>query len=158
MKVYERKLKIEIITVIVTIAYFFMLRDDNTLVENIIILSLFTTWVFFAFAYHLWDLKRRNLTLNRWFKSLSERCGKGKVNVGPIYKLFKFSAIAFSVLIILLLIMLIVIGLSGKVKIEDLIINAVTMISFWIASLECMSFLLAAILRVNKKVSKSNPV
>lgn len=151
MKAYERKLKIEILTFMVTISYFFMIRDDNTILESSVLLGLFTVWTLFALGYHIWDFKSRGLSFKTWSSAFKKKCKSGQSDISRVYKYFKVIAIVFSVLVLLLAITILVIGIFEKARVVDLSIVVISIIIGLIASLECLAFLIACFARINQK-------
>ncbi len=57
MKSYERKLKIEIITILVMIDYILMIRRASSDIEESVLAGIALLWTIFALGYHIWDLK-----------------------------------------------------------------------------------------------------
>ena len=98
MKSYERKLKIEIITILVMIDYILMIRRASSEIEESVLAGIALLWTIFALGYHIWDLKKRGLTLTDGIKSFTDRI-KGLKYFSRIYtKMFKYGT---SIIIIL---------------------------------------------------------
>ncbi|NGT79725.1 hypothetical protein, partial [Clostridium perfringens] len=90
MKSYERKLKIEIITILVMIDYILMIRRANSDIEELVLAGIALLWTTFALGYHIWDLKKRGLTFTDGIKSFIDRIKRLKYFSRIYTKMFKY--------------------------------------------------------------------
>lgn len=149
MKKYERKLKIEIITIFVMIDYLLMYRRASSNLESFILLGIALSWILFALGYHIWDIKSRKLTLKGWFHSFIERFKKIEGN--KIYlKLWKYSTILQVILGVLLVLITVGAYVIMKAPIVEYILTLGVLTTVLLGSAESFAFVMAGILRASE--------
>lgn len=149
MKKYERKLKIEIITIFVMIDYLLMYRRASSNLESFILLGIALSWILFALGYHIWDIKSRKLTLKGWFHSFIERFKKIEGN--KIYlKLWKYSTILQVILGVLLVLMTVGAYVIMKAPIVEYILTLGVLTTVLLGIAESFAFVMAGILRASE--------
>lgn len=155
MKNYERKLKIEIITIFVMIDYIFMIRKASSSLEESILAGIALLWTIFALGYHIWDLKKRGLTFTSWIKSFTDRI-KGLKYFSKFYSwIFKYG---ISIMIILGIVLVSLNVINTEVLNTSLIkyiINIGMSLAVSLGMVEVIVFSIAGIVRImeeNKKI------
>ncbi|MDZ5253985.1 hypothetical protein [Clostridium sp. LIBA-8841] len=149
MKKYERKLKIEIITIFVMIDYLLMYRRASSNLESFILLGIALSWILFALGYHIWDIKSRKLTLKGWFHSFIERFKKIEGN--KIYlKLWKYSTILQVILGVLLVLITVGAYVIMKAPIVEYILTLGVLTTVLLGIAESFAFVMAGILRASE--------
>lgn len=152
MKSYERKLKIEIITILVMIDYILMIRRASSEIEESVLAGIALLWTIFALGYHIWDLKKRGLTLTDGIKSFTDRI-KGLKYFSRIYtKMFKYGT---SIIIILGMVLVALNVINTEVSFIKYIINIGMSLAFSLGMTEAIVFCMAGIVRImeeNKEI------
>lgn len=147
MKSYERKLKIEIITTLVMIDYILMIRRASAYLEQAIIAGIALLWVIFALGYHIWDLKKRGLSLSRGFKNFLERI-KGLAYFSSLYtKMFKYGISTIAILGILLVCLNIIDMEALNTSFIKYLINICISLALSLGITEVMIFCMAGMVR-----------
>ncbi|MDZ4992484.1 hypothetical protein GNF80_05780 [Clostridium perfringens] len=150
MKSYERKLKIEIITIFVMIDYMLMIRRASSVLEESILAGIALSWILFALGYHIWDLKKRGLTFRFWIKTFTERI-KGLKYFSRFYsKMFKYG---MSIMIILGIVLVVLNVINTEVlnmSFVKYIINIGMALTISLGMLEVIAFSMAGIVRMNE--------
>lgn len=148
MKNYERKLKIEIITIFVMIDYILMIKRANTVLEESILAGLALAWIVFALGYHLWDLKKRGLTFTSWIKTFSDRI-RGLKYFSKFYSsVFKYGISIMIILGIVLIALNIIDTEVLNTSFIKYIINIGMSLTVSLGMIEVIVFSIAGIVRI----------
>lgn len=148
MKIYERKLKIEIITIFVMIDYILMIKRADTVLEESILSGLALAWIVFALGYHLWDLKKRGLTFTSWIKTFSDRI-RGLKYFSKFYSsVFKYGISIMIILGIVLISLNIIDTEVLNTSLIKYIINIGMSLTVSLGMIEVIVFSIAGIVRI----------
>lgn len=148
MKIYERKLKIEIITIFVMIDYILMIKRADTVLEESILAGLALAWIVFALGYHLWDLKKRGLTFTSWIKTFSDRI-RGLKYFSKFYSsVFKYGISIMIILGIVLISLNIIDTEVLNTSLIKYIINIGMSLTVSLGMIEVIVFSIAGIVRI----------
>ncbi|EGT3616426.1 hypothetical protein FHH43_09325 [Clostridium perfringens] len=155
MKSYERKLKIEIITIFVMIDYILMIKRASSNLEELILAGIALSWILFALGYHILDLKKRNITLKYWIKTFTDRI-KGLKYFSKFYSMiFKYGMSIMIILGIVLVALNVINTETLNMSLMKYIINIGMALTTSLGMLEVIVFSMAGIVRImenNKEI------
>lgn len=155
MKSYERKLKIEIITIFVMIDYILMIKRASSNLEELILAGIALSWIFFALGYHILDLKKRNITLKSWIKTFTVRI-KGLKYFSKFYSMIFRYGMSIMIILGIVLVTLNVINTETlNMSLMKYIINIGMALTTSLGMLEVIVFSMAGIVRLmenNKEI------
>lgn len=148
MKAYERKLKIEIITFIMMISYFFMIRKDSSLLEASVLLAIFASWTIFSLLYHIWDLRSRGITLKEYEHTLRKKYESKLGFTSDVYRIAKWFILLATIFMIGFDLIVLAFAILLKYRIVQIVYMFFFTTTLVIALFEVMIFTVVAVGRI----------